>query len=100
MAEHPPYTREKAEDLKKQALEMGENTSRKRKVVRYLTGVITDEEAIKDIEVLLSKNAKLKGKAYRYIRITLNSLGRMEKSFEVCPSLADEATTQNLQMTL
>ena len=74
LLDHPLYTREKADNLRKQAIEMGVFPERKKKIV-HLTGVLTDTEAINSIESLVSKTGTVKGKAYRYARTITTPLG-------------------------
>ena len=88
LQEHPPYSPEKAESLKQQAREMGCVPGGKRKIV-HLTGVLTDEDAIADIQALIDRRGKIKGRAFRYTKITTNSLGQTSKMYEVAASLAD-----------
>jgi len=65
-------------------------TSQKRKIV-YLTGVLTDEECIKDIEALQEKqeSKKIKGKPYRHTITGRTALGEQERTNEACSSLSD-----------
>ena len=53
--------RKRKEYLQKQAKEMGEYCVHKRKRV-HLTGVLTDDQSIKDVEYVISKQGNLKGK--------------------------------------
>jgi len=88
LMEHPPYSREKAEDLRKQAMGLGVLPEGKRRVV-LLTGVLSDPEAIRNIESVTEKKGKLKGSQYKYMRTIKTPLGTKVKFYEVCASLAD-----------
>ena len=88
LTEHPPYTREKAEELKNEAIEMGVFPNARRRVV-HLTGVLTDKEQLKDIEELIAKRGKIKGKEYSYRRSVMTALGAKVKEYIVSKSLAD-----------
>lgn len=88
LREHPPYTQEKADELKEQALAMGVVPGRKRRIM-HLTGVLTDKEAIEDIEYLIAKKGKIKGKPVRQKKIVNTLLGPRTKYIETCASLVD-----------
>jgi len=88
LLEHPPYSRKKAEKLKNQAVEMGVYPNQKKNVV-HLTGVLTDDDQLRDIENLIEKRGKIKGKGYSYRRTVMTILGERVKEYIVCKSLAD-----------
>ncbi len=88
LMEHPPYTRENADKLQNQAIEMGVFPNSKRRVV-HLTGVITDKEQLQAIEELIAKRGQIEGKQYTYRRKAMSALGQIIKEYIVNYHLAD-----------
>ena len=87
LRKHPPYTREKTENLKKQAMEMGVLPEQKKSV--HLAGVITDTQALEDIRSLIAKRGKAIEKARRIVKTVKTIFGPKERLYEIDSSLSD-----------
>jgi len=80
--DHPPVTLQKTEDWKKHAIDMDVFPH------MHLTSALTDQNAIDDVNTLIERRGKIKGKAAGIKKTSQTAFDPKDKIYELAASLA------------